>query len=765
MSSVAQAYLNLPFPWLLPRSRQCLSVVMDSEDPPPPPYSAVDPLLAQSNDGRIAGAIGGRLPLRGAGNTAREGIAGPSSSLAFTPANFESAVAYFEERPPTVFEDGREVLLHHLTIYPRSQAKDFPRRPRCWNLRTDEITQQDWDMFLRYLFPPNLGLASASGHLSRQLRAQIQRDRKDRPQETDEQRRLRTTAVIEEWNQCFFAPRAVQLVFKYNTDPGNGLSSSLCPKCYPAATKANQRSRSSQSSQSPQPSQPSQTRVEVVRRQSSESSTSPAAPEQSTVPQATDNNTPAPSPYSNPYGMAPAPYAPYGPPALYPSATPPNAYPIHAYPPLPPSPYHHLPQYQYGWNNRPYGQSSSSSKGGPLGWISSLASQAQKYGERITERAEQYGDQLSAHAEHYSRQVEDQARWLEGQWPGRKADNPYLYANQPRPDWNGLDPRYQHYYYHNYNYPSQSQYNNAVNVNMNPNTPTTPTTTNDGVNQHTNTNQRAITCPTQQRTRSASLDSTASDSSFASIDSLSTTSELSSSDLVTVRVQLLSLEDHHDRGLYEAAVGLRRQLEDVRKSRRGPSGHGWSQYQHQHQRNWTERRAVKEEMRATRKAFRDVMRRAREEQREKRRIKRNRRRQEQRLRQQREESGAGAEARISRDLPLEIRLENMQLEETRKHDSQPTIRSSLSTARSVSSSATSEISSISTPSTASLHEGERQNGPPSAAACGGGESEPGSKEARRQQKEREKDHEKHAKDLEKQEKKSREKQKKLSGGN
>lgn len=753
---------------------------MDSEDPPPPPYSAVDPL--QSSNGRVASAIGGRLPLRGARNTAREGIAEPSSSLRFTPANFESAVAYFEERPPTVFEDGREALLHHLTIYPRSQAKDFPRRPRCWNSRTDEITQQDWDMFLRYLFPPNLGLASASGHLSRQLRAQIQRDRKDRPQETDEQRRQRTMAVIEEWNQCFFAPRAVQLVFKYITDPGNGPSSSLCPKCYPAATKANQGSQSSQSSQSPQPSQPlqsSQTQVQVVRRQSSESSAPLNAPEQPitseqvAVPQMLNNNTPVPYPYPNPYGMVSAPYAPYGPPALYPSAVPPTTYPIQAYPP-PPSPYHHMPQYQYGWNNQPYDPNSSNSKGGPLGWISSLASQAQKYGERITERAEQYGDQISAHAEHYSRQVEDQARWLEGQWPGRKADNPYLYASQPRPDWNGFDPRYQQYYYHNYNYPAQSQPNNAINANTSPNTPPTPTTTNDNANKPTNNNQRAIAYPNQQRTRSASLDSTASESSFASIDSISTTSELSSSDLVTVRVQLLSMEDHHDRELYEAALGLRRQLEDTRKSRRGPPGHGWNQYQHQHQRNWTERRAIKDEMRATRKAFRDVMRRAREEQREKRRIKRNRRRQEQRLRQQREESGASAEARTSRDLPLKQHLENLQLEKTRKHDSQPTIRSSLSTARSVSSSAASEISSMSTPSTASLHEGERQNGPPAIAAVpagGGEEPKPDSKEARKQQKEREKDREKQRKDLEKlerdrekQEKKAREKQKKLTGG-
>lgn len=728
-----------------------LSVVMEDE-PPPPPYSTVDPLFAQSHNGRNAGGSRGTLPFRGAGNMAlsiavRNGVAGPSSS-AFRPANFESAVAYFEERPPTMLDEDRDVLPHHLTIYPRSQAKDYPRRPRCWNSRTDEITQQDWDMFLRYLFPPHLGLASASGHLSRQLRAQIQRDRKDRPQETDEQRRLRTTAVIEEWNQCFFGPRDVQLEFKYITDPRNGPSSPLCPKCYPAATKANQRSRSSQSSVS---SQSSQARVEPDRRQSSESSTPPVTPGQQAAPQVTNNNnnTPSPQPYSNPYGPAPTHYAPYGPPGFYPQATAPQSiYPAASYPPPPPSPYHTFPQYQYGWNNRPYGPNTNSSKGGgPLGWISSLASQAQKYGERFSEQAQHYGDQLTGQAEHYSRQVEDQVRWLEGQWPGgRKPDNPYLY--RPRPDWNGADPRYQHYYYQNYNYPSPSpshpQYSSPVNANMSPNTPTTPTTTNGNVNDHTS--QRAFALPPQQRTRSASVDSAGSESSFASIKTLSTTSDISSSDLATVRAQLLSLEDQHDRELYESAVGLRHHLEDARKSHRGPSG------QYQRQRSGSEQRNVKEGVRATRKAFRDVMRRAREEQREKRRIKRNRRRQKERVRQNREDPGAVAGASTesgitSRELPLEQRLDNIQLEKTKKHDSQQTMRSSLSTARSVTSSVASERSPISTPSTESLHGGERQN--KEHLAGGGEESKPNSREARKHKQNLKKESDKQKKELEK----------------
>ena len=711
---------------------------MDSEEVPPPPYSAVDPLLTEPNNGRTA-ANGGSLQLRG-GNAALSRssssvISGPSSSASspLSPANFESAVAYFSDRPPTALDNERDILHHHLTIFPRSQAKDFPRRPRCWNSRAEEVTQQDWDMFLRYLFPPNLGLASASSHLSRQLRAQIQRDRKDRPQETDEQRRLRITAVITEWNQCFFEPRAVRLMFSYIMDPANAPSSSLCPKCYPAATKATQESR------------PSRTQMALGRnRQSSQTTNTPPA---TPVQPAVVSTSPAPSPgahaYASPYGMGPpAPYAPYGPPGFY-QPGPQTAYPPGAYPPPQPQ-YNYYPQYQWGWNNRPYApqpQSPGNSKGGALGWFSQLASSAQKYGERISEQAQQYGDQISAHAQHYTRQVEEQAlahgRWLEEQagLSGRKVDTAYPSYPVVRP----VDPRYQHYYYnHNYPYPPYNNVNtNAItNTNHNPSpTTTTITTTNNNDNGNDNSkniNQNLITYP-NPRPRSSSLDSTASDSSLTSIDSLSTTSDLSSSDLATVRAQLLSLEDHHDRELYEAAVGLRRQLDVMKESHRQSHASGsapprnelgqylpdngdgrnvWGQWQssQQHQQSWADKRAAKEEMRATKKAFREVLRRAREEQRERRRNKRMRRRQqEQRLRQfQREEADAGT-ASQSQELSLEQRLQNLDLEKAKKHDSQPTVRSSASfpsTARSISSSEASEISSISTPSTASFHEGD-----------------------------------------------------------
>ncbi|OJJ38723.1 hypothetical protein ASPWEDRAFT_80095, partial [Aspergillus wentii DTO 134E9] len=692
---------------------------MDSDEAPPPPYSAVDPLVGENNGRNTNQASStdpqrSSLQLRG-GNAPLRDIFSRSGASSVSdepmPDNFVSAAAYFTERPPSV-HDERSILHHHLTIYPRSQSKDFPRRPRCWSSRREEIIQQDWDMFLRYLFPPHLGLAASSGHLPRQLRAQIQRDRKDRPQETDEQRKMRIAAVIEEWNQYFFEPRATRIVFVYVTDPKNAPSSPLCPKCYPAATQ------STQETQQPQA-------LEVAGGRQSTLPNLPPVPGQPVVPQASAGgyypgtyafpNTPAPPTPVLP--VVPVTHTPYGPPAFYhhpnPSAPPPPAYPPHQ-------------PYPWGWNNAPYyqPQSTAPSKGGPLGWFSQLASQAQKYGERITEQAQQYGDQISAQAQYYGRQVEEQAvahgRWIEQQagFHGKKVEDPYAgVVNRPQGNWAVNDPRYQAYYanYYNYHYPNQNQNQNqnqqvsgVITAPTETNTATALTTTN-------NNNRSLITPPQNQRPRRSSVDSTSSESSLTSIDSISTTSDLSSSDLATVRAQLVSLNDRHDRELYEAAVGLRRQLDVLQESRRqarisgrGSSwGNGWGNYPQNHgygrgswgrwespqqqQRSWAEKRAMKEEMRSTKKAFKDVIRRAREEQREQRRSRRARRRQERRSRQtQREET--------PQELPLEQRLENLELD--RNGDNPSTVRSSASfpsTARSVSSSEVSDISSISTP--------------------------------------------------------------------
>ncbi|PYH46159.1 uncharacterized protein BP01DRAFT_355807 [Aspergillus saccharolyticus JOP 1030-1] len=671
---------------------------MDSEEvPPPPPYSAVDPMIPQANNRNAAASAEVNrtlLRLRGGDAASYSPPASPTTSVAGSestsasaavPAHFASAAAYFAERAPPAQNPERSIVEHCVTIYPRSQSKDFPRRPRCWNTRTEDITQQDWDMFLRCLFPPHLGLASSSSELPRQLRAEIQRDRKDRPQESDADRKRRIAAVIMEWNQYFFEPRSARVMYNYVIDPQRAPRSSLCPRCYPAAT-----SRTGQASSN------------AARILQQEPSPSPAAP--GPVAAATPNATPSPAPYGYPPfppPPPPGPYgAPYGPPAFYtaPAVPPvppvqPPVYPYASPPPPPPGQYP-LPN-TWGWNAPPYGyacQNQSQLKGGPLGWIASLASQAQRYGERITEQAAQYGDHISAQAQHYGRQVEEQAlahsRWLEEQagLSGRKMEGAFTgFVGRPQNEWGAAEPPKIGYY--------NAPYTQSV---------AAPTEVTSGIT----TNQQPGSTPSE-RTRRASVSSEASDTSFSSIDTFSTTSELSASDLATVRAQLLSLNDYHDRALYEQAVGLRRQLDLLQESRRQTrlSGrrdwrHGWGRWEspQQQQRKQAEKRAVKEETRATRKAFRDVVRRAREEQREQRRVRRNRRRQEQRALQSSETAA---------DPALEQHIQNLSLENS--CEAQQTTPSSASLSPPVRFELeANEISPVNTPNTKSTGKEEKE---------------------------------------------------------
>ncbi|KAL3460752.1 hypothetical protein BJX64DRAFT_177864 [Aspergillus heterothallicus] len=655
---------------------------MDGDEVPPPPYSAVDPLLAQANRNRNEASSTANptpLHLRGGNAPLLVSNAGAATSSGILPRHFSSAAAYFAERPAPVIDEGEQTLEHHITIYPRSQAKDFPRRPRCWSPRLENVAQQDWDMFLRHLFPPHLGLASSSAELPRQVRAEIRRDRKDRPQETDEERERRIATVMLEWNQYFFEPRAVRIVFFYVTDPRTAPASPLCPRCYPAATRASQENRGAQAQ-------------EAGRGQPVPTNMYPAAtgyPQQPGYP----GQAPSPYGYANPAGNA-APYlTPQTASGFFHPANP------HAYQ------YPYQQYQQWGWGNQQYAQQYESSKGGPLGWFANLAAQAQKYGERISEQAQQYGDQIHAHASHYSRQVEEQAmahgRWIEEQagLGSRKVESTFTGWNTPQ------QQGYYPYYYAQSTTPNPTQ-QSAQTQQPQQSQPQIQSQTGIQPQQSQPQSQRQ---PVQQpRSRRDSTCSASSDSSLSSIDSISTTSELSSSDLATVRAQLLSLDDHHDRDLYDAAVELRRQLDALRESRRqarmhsrtGRWRHGWGSSHSQsrndgqgrsswgrwespqdRQRNQAERRAAKEELRATRKAFREVLRRARDEQKEQRRDKRNRRRQERRARwgqtSQREDQASQASTTAAvaapasgpspapESLSLEQRLQNLELENTR----------------------------------------------------------------------------------------------------
>ncbi|KAJ5576470.1 hypothetical protein N7535_003396 [Penicillium sp. DV-2018c] len=589
---------------------------MDREEAPPPPYSPTDPLLAPDTRNGVSQApiplVGNVSPSQGASSSRNPAL--PT----VVPTQFTSAAAYFEERVPSILDESRELLQHHMTIYPRSQAKDYPRRPRCLAARYDEITQQDWDTFLKYLFPPHLGLAASSRHLPRQLRAEISRDRKDRPQESDEQRRARIAAVVAEWNECFFGFRGARIVFVYVGEPHSAPSSALCPRCYPAATGSTEG---------------------LPARQAN----APLPIPGQHVPSQTPWQMPAPP---NPHvPVHPSPYAPYGV-APYPPSVSPNQPP--QYHPIPqPHGVWQYNQWTYPQQQPQYNNNNNSSKGGSLGWISQLASQAQKYGERFSEQALLYGDQISAQAQHYGRQVEEQAlahaRWIEEQarLHGRKAPMtgaPYggyygqaAWVNWPRPMT------------HVPTMPIQTPSPVAS-----PNTVARVETTSqtmDSDKPKALTEQHRPEPPAAKHTRRASVSSTSSESSFSSIDSISTTSDLGISDLATVRTQLELLDDRHDRILYEAAVELRRQLSILRESRREAkfSGKNWRAGYRQNQpnnsqsddtdwgrwdspeqqeRNSVDRRAMKEELRATKKAFRETIRRAREEQRDRRRSRR-----------------------------------------------------------------------------------------------------------------------------------------------
>ncbi|KAJ5827511.1 hypothetical protein N7447_004274 [Penicillium robsamsonii] len=632
---------------------------MDQEEAPPPPYSPVDPLLAPANSRNNNPSQAPIPPGASASPTQDASSSRVPTQPTVVPTHFRSAAAYFEERLPSVLDESRGLLHHHMTIYPRSQAKDFPRRPRCWASRLDEITQQDWDTFLKYLFPPQLGLAASSQHLPRQLRAEIRRDRKDRPQETDEQRRARIAAVVAEWNECFFGYRATHIVFIYVGEPDSAPSSALCPRCYPAATGSIE-------------GQP-------IRN--------PNGP--SPVP---GQHVPAPTPWSMPpmfhnprVHVPPSPYGVYGVPP-YPPPISPNQ---------PPQYYPHPPQAAWQWNNwnhpqqQPQYSNNGISKGGSLGWISQIASQAQKYGERFSEQAQQYGDHISAQAQHYGRQVEEQAlahgRWIEEQarLHSRKAPMvgpPYGSGHHPQQAWDN-SPR------------------PIANIPMtpiqSPGPVTSPNPTGwpetssqiDSNKPKPSTEQLLIEPPTPERTRRVSVSSVSSESSFSSIDSISTTSDLGVSDLATVRTQLELLDDRHDRVLYDAAVDLRRQLSVLQESRREAkfSGKtnwraGFSQSQQnnqqsgdadwgrwdspeQQQRNSVDRRAIKEEMRATKKAFKDTLRRARDEQRERRRARRRQ------IRQAR--ANDGDKAKNMYDQPLNQQLGALQLEDSRPNPPLP----------------------------------------------------------------------------------------------
>ncbi|EEH18010.2 hypothetical protein PABG_00573 [Paracoccidioides brasiliensis Pb03] len=209
---------------------------LDIPDEAPPPYNPIDPLTPASSNESATTADAAEPPFDDNNND----IQIPSYG-SLLPPNFISAVPYFRERAPSLphqVESLEPVLEHMLTIYPRSQSKDFQRFPKCLRPRSTEITQHDWNTFLNYLFPTHLAPAGSQPHLPRKLRAEIERDRKDCAQEGDDGRQARIYAVVSEWNQCFFAPRSARILCVYVSSTGSPPPTHLCPKCYPSTVRS-----------------------------------------------------------------------------------------------------------------------------------------------------------------------------------------------------------------------------------------------------------------------------------------------------------------------------------------------------------------------------------------------------------------------------------------------------------------------------------------------------------------------------------------------
>lgn len=611
------------------------------EDAPPPPYSAIDPLRSQvannntgstatsesqaghdnatgygNNDSRYDAArpletslsemhihdnnvdnnnsrrtpSSSNIPVITTTTTTELPQAESSSTLLQPPTHFASAAGYFADRgyPSTSSADNekRDTLVHHMTIYARSQAKDFPRRPRCWRSRAAEISQHDWDTFLNFLFPSSLGPAALSSRLNRRVRAEIERDRKDRPQETDDERCKRLDAVITEWNDHFFNPRGTYVTWVYIADLETGPMSPLCPNCYPQATEASHshnRPSRTPSYNAPIPVSTEQPVHKIPRKQ---------------VPRSTYPGPDQASQQRSSVALTPRAGATTGSPTTLDH---------HATIPFT-KPYQNPYTSAYPWATN------------PVAWASQMSLRAQQYAEKITNQAQEYGKAIEESALARSRQVEQYSKRLEDNAiaQGRRLEEAALargrkieLAGDRLGNWatgmTGIARR--------------RASSNVLSVYEEP----------DSVASRS---VDEVHPPSRRLSTASNASSIGSIDSLSSIETISTTSELEPDDLAAVRSQLTSLDEYHHRDLHSATVGLRGHLRILQQTRRdsrfllprvGQRG-SWGRWDSPDDERQREKRRVlmKEETRLLREAFRESDRRAKQEVRELQRARRSR---------------------------------------------------------------------------------------------------------------------------------------------
>ncbi|EAS31626.3 uncharacterized protein CIMG_11899 [Coccidioides immitis RS] len=311
-----------------------------SPDDAPPPYTPSDPLTPTSGSLSVQGEPFAQSP-----------------NYSIQPAdNFISAAPYFNERPSVVpHGPDEEILEHTITIYTRSQAKDYSRFPRCWRSRAAEASKHDWATFLNYLLPSHLGPASNHPDLPRKLRREIARDHKDRPQEANEERKARISAVVDEWNVHFFGPRAMRVAYVFPSESGTTTISPLCPNCYPSTVR----------------SMPLRT-----------GGAHPTLSRSQTAPPASQHGIPRKPVGEN--AADPTPVRPYQPHTENEADTNQGNRP------------------QIAQHQSPFGSWASAI----VNWANNFSEQAQRYGEHIEQQAEAHGKRVEESAESFGRMME-----------------------------------------------------------------------------------------------------------------------------------------------------------------------------------------------------------------------------------------------------------------------------------------------------------------------------------------------------------------------
>jgi hypothetical protein len=527
----------------------------------PPPYTPIDPLTPSSSN--VSTTTGDDLSIRAIVDNV------PEYSPSVIPANFVSAAGYFYERPPPSAPrpDG-EILEHALTIYNRSEPKDFSRFPRCWRIRADGISNHDWTTFLNYLFPAHLGLASRRTSLPAKLRAEIERDQKDRPQESDEERKSRIAAVVSEWNDCFFVPRGTAVIYRFGGEDGTASVSPLCPNCYPSTVRSIPVRQGSATS----------TAIQVDADQIR------STPADANLETTADTDPSAPAPDPQPQA------APKGP----------------------------------SFNLADAVNSIQN-------WANTIATYAQQYGERVGEQAEAHGRAIESRAEFFGRLAERQAQ-AKAEWIERQAkrferavdERSKSYSKSARDAWRtptggaSWHRHYQHPYNPSYyGGPWGSHHHRPWHDHphwqhwgrRNTDIPLTPRGRSSSVSS------------------SASSDSSSSISSGDSASTISAGSDWNDDDLDILREGIRDLQERYERsrvlisqhhidaaGLRRELVGLKRAHKELRKATRSRARRSRRRPGHPSRKlTKDERRALKEEARNVKQELRSVARQARSE--------------------------------------------------------------------------------------------------------------------------------------------------------